>query len=249
MKRFLLLLLLASTVALAEEEPEPAADPVATLPGCLKPGARGVFTQGPVTGRLKGTLLYRVEAGDVAGTVRVLADFATADLGPLTFRYRLKAVLDAKSRRFTSFTYEVGGKDPERFHLLSRLRPDADRPGKWLHERFRYRENGDARVTKSRPKLPAHFVLDILEPFCTGIGTDSEAGSSSLRILTVERGRVLRKPVEYRPLGEGKMEISGEEVPCRILIRVQGDDRTTVYLRTSDLMPLRHGTTRMKEPQ
>ena len=138
---------------------------------------------------------------------------------------------------------------PKRFHLLSRLGPDPDREGRWLHERFRYREDGEARITKSRPKLPASFALDILEPFCTGLATMSEDGSSSLRILTVERGRVLRKSVEYRSLGEGQMEISGEEVPCRILIRVQGDDRTTVYLRRSDLMPLRHGTTRMKEPQ
>jgi hypothetical protein len=246
-RRVALLLLLLPALAFAEEEPAP--DPVAGLPGCLKPGATGVFTQGPVEGRLRGTLTYKVEAGEAAGTVRVLSDFATADLGPLTFRYRLRAVLDAKARRFTSFTYELGGSDPKKFHLLSRLGPDPDREGRWLHERFRYREGGEATVTKNRPKLPPSFALDLLEPFCAGLEAASEDGTSSLRILTVERGRVLRQPAEYKLLGKGKMEISGVSVPCRILTRVRGDDRDTVYLRTSDLMPLRHGTTRMKEPE
>ncbi len=246
----LLILFLLAALAGAEEEAPPSA--IDKLPGCLKPGASGTFTQGPVEGRLKGTLAYRVEAGGAANTVWVCTDFTTADVGPLTFRYRLKALLDAKTRRFTSFTWEVGGSDPEVFHLLARLAPDPDRPGKWRHERFRYREGGEARVTKSRPKLPASFALDLLEPFCAGLATAGEEAASeasALAILTVERGRILRQPVKFKALGVGKMEISGVEVPCRILTRTKGDDRSTIYLRKSDLMPLRYGVTRMKEPR
>jgi len=241
----LLILFLLPALAGAEEESAPTA--LSKLPGCLKPGSKGVFTQGPVQGRLKGTLKYRVEAGDDDSTVLVLSEFATADLGQLTFRYRLKALLDAKTRRFTSFTYEVGGSDPEVFYLFAKFAPDPARPGKWLHEKFRYRENGERRVTKSRPKLPAHFTLDLLEPFCGALATVDDAGSLSLNILTVERGRILRKPVKLKVLGEGEMEISGVDVPCRILTRTKGDDRSTIYLRKSDLMPLRYGVTRIKE--
>jgi hypothetical protein len=236
----LLLLLLFPAVAGAEEEEEEA---IGKLPGCLRPGAAGTFSQGPGEGRLRGTLEYRVVATDIAGTVRIESAFSTADLGPLTTRYRLSALLDARARRFSSFTYEVGGSDPKVFRLLARLGPDPDRAGGFLHEKFRYDAAGEARVTKSRPKLPAAFTLDLLAPFTVGLAEPAEDGSTSLTVFTVERGRVLREPVVLRPMGAGKMEISGVDVPCRILVRVKGDDRSAIYLRESDFMPLRYGTT------
>jgi hypothetical protein len=239
----LFVLLLAPASGRAQEE----ADPLSTLPRSLRPGVRGVFTQEAVEGRLKGTLAYRVEKGAEKDTVRILTEFATADLGPLTFRYRLNAVLEAKSRKFTSFTYEIAGSDPNAFRLRSRFGPDPQRPGKVLHERFDVRENGETRVKKTRPKLRGVFVPDLLEPFCTALGVLFANGVRNLQIFTVERGRVLKTPVGLLGLGNGKMQISGTEVPCRILRRTKGDRRTTVYLRKSDDLPLRYGATQLKE--
>ena len=240
----LLLAFVFAAVAMAEEEQAPSA--IEKLPGCLRPGATGTFVQGPVEGRLKGTLEYRVVATEVADAVRIETAFHTADLGPLTFRYRLKATLDAKVRRFTDFSYEVAGSDPKKYLLVARLRPDPDRAGKWLHEKFRYGPDGEARVTKSRPKLPEQFTLDLLEPFTVGLFEQEEEETASVTILTVLRGRLLRQPVIFRSLGAGKMEISGVDVPCRILTRTKGEDRSTIYLRKSDLLPVRYGATEFK---
>jgi hypothetical protein len=245
-KRALLLLLpllLAPGLGRAQEDP----DPVSTLPRSLRPGVKGVFTQEAVEGRLKGTLNYEVTAGPRKDTVLVHAAFTTADLGPLTSRYRLKAVLAAKTRKFTSFTWEIAGQDADAFRLRSRFGPDPDRPGKVLHERFDVRENGEVKVKKSRPKLPGVFVLDLLEPFCAELGTRFADGGMRLRIFTVERGRLLKTGVELRELGQGKMHVSGADVACRILKRTRGDSSTTIYLRKSDDLPLRYGATKLKE--
>ncbi len=245
MKRLLLLLLLFPITVLGQEAaPE---DPLAGLPGALRPGAKATFTQGATDDRLKGRLSFAVTKGAEAGTVVVAADFATADQGPLTFRSRLKAVLDAKARRIVSFTCEVGGKDPESLRVTARLLPDPDREGKWIHERIRYDSRGEPKVKKTRLTITEGTTLDLLEPFTAGLVSFSEDGTGSLRMLTVETGRLLSKPVGYRALGEGEMEISGETIPCRILMRTSGEREETVYLRTSDLMPVRYGSTRLEQ--
>lgn len=245
MRRVLLILLLLPAVSMGEENAAP--DLVAKLPACLRPGAKGVFIQDVEEDRLKGTLTYRVEKGAAEQTVLVATEFETADLGPLTFRYRLRAVLDAKTRTFTSFTYEIAGQDPNAFRLRARFGPDPAHPGKTLHERFKYQENGEAKVTKTRPRLPTSWCPDLLEPFCVELGNLLADGAWRMRLFTVERGRVLRGTVEIMPLGEGKMEISGVDVLCRILRRTKGDGSSTVYLRKSNALPVRYGATKLKE--
>lgn len=235
----LLLGIAAVLPATAEEDPPPA------LPGSLVAGASATFRREADGETLGGTVRFRVEAAE-EGTVRLIREYETGDVGPLTFRDRLTAVLEIRTRRVRSFVYEGAGGKGE-LELLTRMGPDPEREGRFLHERFKYDGEGEPTRVRTRLKLDEPFVPDLLEPFLAAL-LDVPAGEErSVRLLTVARGRLIEKPVTYRALGEGKMEL-GEDVvvPCRILKRTRLEVKTTVYLRAEDGMPLSFGPLKLK---
>ena len=214
------------------------------LPKALRPGASAVFTRKADGETLGGAVRFRVEEGE-EGTVRLIREYDTGDVGPLTFRDRLTALLDVETRRVRSFVYEGAGGKADLL-LLSRMGPDPEREGRFLHERFKYDAEGGRKRVRTRLKLDEAFVPDLLEPFLAGL-TDIPAGEKrSFRLLTVTRGRLIKKPVDYRALGEGKMELDDDiVVPCRILNRTRSDESQLIYLRAADGMPLSFGPLRI----
>ncbi len=220
----------------APEAPAPA-DPVAALPAALRPGAAATFAQEARGERLAGTTVFRALAGEAAGEVLLVREYATADLGPLTWRDRLTIRLDAASRLVRGFDYEAGGAGDAPLRRLSRLSPHPERAGEFVFERFRYPEKGEPQVSRLRVKPAGPFAPDVAEPFLAAL-LPPEGGS--IAVLETVTGRLSTVPAVYTPLGEGTMTVGTAKVPCRIALRKRGAEEETVYFRTADGMPLRH---------
>jgi len=239
----LLLVLLLPFVAVAEEEEKkaPAKDPVKALPKCLQPGVTAVYDRAASGKTLAGTVTYRIEADARPGSVKITLDYDTGDRGVLTFRDRLTARLNAKSKRLV-FEYAVGAMKDDPLLTASRLVVQIDKKlmERLIHERLTYGKKGEKpRVKRTRVKVKGAWVPELLEPFLAPLHYRSEKQPFTLKLMSVLTGTIGRKAVQYRPLGEGSMRIGEKSVDCRILSRVRGDDRSLLYLRKSDSLPLK----------
>lgn len=237
-----LLIVLPHVWAEEDDAPEPA------LPGALTPGAAADYRQAQRGDRLSGTVKYRVEPGEDESTIRLHHVYATADLGPLTYRSHLVAVLDVAGRKLLSFTYRGRSGTGEVLRLLARLDPDDSRPGRLVHRRLRYSEKGEPKETRKVVKAEGLWVPDLLEPFVLGL-LDFSKAQQSVRVMDVLTGRISTVPVKYSAVGEGEMTALGGKVACRIFARIRKDERTMVYCRKSDLLPVRHGPAGISLPE
>jgi hypothetical protein len=232
MRRLPGLLLLMIALA-ARAAPEEAPDPLAGLPGALRPGAAADFTKERRGESLAATVKWRVLPGETPDTVLAIRESTTGDLGPLTFRDRLAATLAAPDGGVLAFDYETGGAGEEPLRRLARLSADEG-PGRFVHERFEYPGKGEPRIRRTVIEPRATFVLDLLEPFAGGL---APAGAE---VLEVARGRLSPVTVRYAALGEGEMAVGGAKVPCRIFTRRRGEESAMVYYRIPDMMVLKH---------
>jgi len=249
-----LLLLVSPFVARAEEEEEKKestttpVDLVKALPKCLRPGVTAVYARGGGGGRIAGTVTFKTAAGDAAGTVKLILDYDTGDRGVLTLRDRLTAVLDAKTRTIVAFEHSVGGAKKDAPYLVtSRLRMETDpkkKPGP-VHERYTYRKKGEKpTVKRTRPKLPGAWMPEPLEPFLVPLLGVPEKETRKVSLMTVLTGTIGKKKkmlAEYRRLGEGVMRIGGRDVGCLILSRMRDGARSSLYLRSTDSLPVKAG--------
>jgi hypothetical protein len=240
MRAAIAILLLFPLLASAEEEKKKPKDPVKELPGCLQPGAKATYVRASGGDRLKGTVTFAVEKGEADGTVRLIREYATDKSGPLAMRDRLMAVLDATTRRVVSFKYEIGKEKDKPLFTASRLKPHPKKKGSLLHERLTYREKGkDPSIRKTRITIEGLWAPDLLEPFLVPLLTVSSDEDRKIGHIKVLTGTVSRKPPAYRALGNGKL--GKNKVPCRILSRLRDGKTTTLYLRSSDALPLKGG--------
>ena len=239
----LVLLLLLPFAAAAEEKEKKALpkDPVKALPKCLQPGVTAVYDRAAVGKTLSGTVTYRTEAGTAPWSVKITLEYDTGDRGPLTFRDRVVAHLDAKSKGLT-FEYAVGAKKADPLLTASRLVLDIDIKGReyLVHHRLTYGKKGEEpRVKRTRVKPQGVWTPDLLEPFLAPLHDRSQKERFSLILMTTLTGTIGRKPAHYRRIGEGSMRIGEKDVACRILSRVRGDEKSMLYLRKSDSLPLK----------
>ncbi len=230
-----LLLALLPALALAGDPP----DPVAALPAALRPGSRADFERAAQGGVLRGRVAFSVTRGKAPGTVRILREYRTGKLGPLTRRDRFTAVLEARTRRIRTFTLEEARGERAALRTVARLRPAPKKPGVFVHERYRYPKSGAPRVTRSRKRLPGRWVPDLLEPFLVPLLGLKSGETAAVRVLRAREGRLGKVPVAYRRLGEGKMDAGGAAVVCLILLRTEGKARARLYLRKEDGMVFR----------
>ena len=247
MRAAALTLLLLLAPAAAQEPPPPEPDHVAKLPAALRPGASAVFDRKAGGGKLAATVRFRTEADaeKPKARVRLVLESATADLGPLTTKDRLTAVLDAETKRIRSFVYEVGGKTAP-LRVVSDLGPDPEREGGLVFHRYTYaKDRPEPRKARSRLRPEGLWTPDLLEPFLIGLLEPTAEKPADLPIVTVEKGRLLRTSARYVLLGDGSMDLDGEKTPCRILRRTRAREKGTVYVRASDSMPFRHDPARL----
>jgi hypothetical protein len=230
-----LLLVLLATVALAAEG----------LPKGFEPGLRAEFARSGTGERLRGSVVLTVEKGETEGTVRVVREFRTDTTGPLAMRERLVAVVEKKSRRVLSFTYEIG-KAKGDLVLASRCGPDPERDGKLLHERFTYTRKDEPSVTKYRPRPAGAWVPDLLEPYLAGLLSPTTEQPAEVWVMDTLKGRVLKSPARYRLLGEGAKKLGGKDVSCRILLRTRAKEKGKSYLSAEDALPLTDTTYRIE---
>jgi len=244
-----LLLLLLALPLLAEEEKkkdEKPPDPVKSLPKCLRPGAKETFTESGLAKTLRGTVEFRAEKGEAAGTVRLVREYAA--VGRLKLRSRLVAVLDAKSKAILEFAFDTGrdgGLSPR-----SKLGPDPKRPGGLLHVRFDVDKKGKTREKKTRLKPAAAWAPDLLEPFLVGLAEIGDEEPGETLLMDTATGRLDKAPARYRWLGEGmRSAAGGKEVRCRILERKLRKTSGNWYFRATDLMPVSAGGLTWKQAE
>jgi hypothetical protein len=243
------LLLLLALPLLAEEDgkkDEKPPDPVKSLPKCLQPGAKATFTEGSLSKTFRGTVEFRAEKAEAAGTVRLVREYSAT--GRMKLRSRLAAVLDAKSKAILSFVYETG-RDGD-LSPRAKLGPDPKRPGGLLHVRFDTDKKGKTREKKTRLTPEAAWVPDLLEPFLVGLVEIGDEEPGETLLMDTETGRIDKAPARYRRLGEGVRHQTGKkDVRCLIFERKLRKTSANWYLRATDLVPVSAGGLTLKPPE